>query len=256
MCHELAAVIDRSKRERERLALYGCGKICWLRKFRDSGQFSASDREHSLPSIIEDASQRHQIVFVNGVWRPELSHLGAFAGRRYARRRENEYRLTLEGADMPCHLADRTGVSDRLPMRRSKPRRSLHIELARSGSLTLIEHHVAIERQTRSWPQIIDTEIRLGAQSKLVHGKIVTRRTVAMRIWPRRKVRVAEGAYYGNFSLIKGRALTRNEIEVTLEGKLAQCALKRRDAFARARSCRYDNAHRPCSTARHQPPGL
>ena len=36
---------------------------------------------------------------------------------------------------------------------------------------------------------------------------------------------IAEGAYYDNFALIKGRKLVRNEIDVTLAGPLAQCAL-------------------------------
>ena len=29
-----------------------------------------------LPSIVVAAGERHQIVFTNGVWRPELSRLG------------------------------------------------------------------------------------------------------------------------------------------------------------------------------------
>ena len=35
----------------------------------------------------------------------------------------------------------------------------------------------------------------------------------------------APGAFYDNFTLIKGGRLTRNEIEVMLAGKLAQCTL-------------------------------
>ena len=69
-----------------------------------------------------------------------------------------------------------------------------------------------------------ETEIRLGPQAKLVHGKIVDTGD-AMSSLAHTRVTIEEGAYYDNFALIKSGKLVRNEIEAKLAGKLAQCAL-------------------------------
>ena len=69
----------------------------------------------------------------------------------------------------------------------------------------------------------METEIRLGPQAKLVHGKVIYGGDLSSLA--RTQVAVEEGGYYDNFNLITGGKLVRNEIEVTLKGKLAQCAL-------------------------------
>jgi len=67
----------------------------------------------------------------------------------------------------------------------------------------------------------METEITLHPQAKLVHGKIIRDDThIGLT-----NVSIAEGAYYDNFTLIRGGKLSRNEIEAKLTGPLAQCAL-------------------------------
>jgi Fe-S cluster assembly protein SufD len=95
------------------------------------------------------------------------------------------------------------------------------IDIGESSRLTLIEHHMP---STADIVKIVDTEIHLGAQAKLVHGKIVHGDSAAAHLTMTR-VHVAKGAYYDNFTLIKGGRLIRNEIDVSLAGPLAQCNL-------------------------------
>ena len=73
---------------------------------------------------------------------------------------------------------------------------------------------------------IIETEIELGEQAKLVHGKIVSPQDEAFSVHlSQTTVRVAKGAFYDNFALLGGGKLTRNAIDVTLADEMAQCRL-------------------------------
>lgn len=217
----LATVIERSRKEKESWR-YTDLEALMGKNFADVKGSPVPNRDVPLPSVVGDTSQRRQIVFVNGAWSAELSHLGELPQGVLAGGANNEYRLTLEGATClitaPIELVFMSEPNGEPQESTTK----LNIEVGRSGRLTLIEHHLGMSQQAVA--KIIDTEISLGAQSKLMHGKVLHGESAAVHL-ATTKVHVAEGAYYGNFALIKGRKLVRNEIEVMLEGQLAQCVL-------------------------------
>ena len=166
-----------------------------------------------LPSVVADAAQRHQIVFANGAWRPELSQLGELEGLIEGDAGSG-YRLRLAGqtclVTAPVELVFLSDAPVEAATR-------LSIELGKSGRLTLIEHHAG-----HGAANVVETDISLGAQAKLVHGKIVAGDAAAHLA--RTRVRAEEGAYYDRFAFISGGALVRDEVDVSL-GKSAQCAL-------------------------------
>jgi Fe-S cluster assembly protein SufD len=176
----------------------------------------------SLPSIMSAAGERHQIVFFNGRWQPELSRLGELADIITGNEKTG-YRLVLAGqtclVTAPVELVFVTEAETQ-PLEIDF---NLTVELGASGRLTLIEHHI----QSRGAQNVVasyTTNIQLGAQAKLVHGKVVDVGAF-MSVLSDTHVTIAEGAYYDNFKLIKSGKLLRNEIVARLAGKLAQCAL-------------------------------
>ncbi|HUY69348.1 MAG TPA: Fe-S cluster assembly protein SufD [Alphaproteobacteria bacterium] len=215
----LASVIERSRHDRE------AWKYTPLEKLLagiDLAPASAGDKHKiaggvSLPSITPDADERHQLVFINGAWQRDMSQLGELPFDIIAGDATNGYRLTLAGqtclVTAPVELVFL--AADPATPREIAVR--LHIELGANGRLTLIEHHA-----TAPGAQVIETEITLGAQAKLVHGKILQGEGAHLA---QTHVTVAEGAYYDNFTLIMGGRPARNEIAVDLKGKMAQCAL-------------------------------
>ena len=125
-----------------------------------------------MPSIVARAGERHQIVFVNGVWQAELSQLGELPTGILRGDPETGYRLTLAGqtclVTAPVELVfvtDAGNAAAEINLR-------LSVDLGASGRLTLIEHHLAARRATVAG-SCYETEIKLGPQAKLVHGKIV-----------------------------------------------------------------------------------
>jgi Fe-S cluster assembly protein SufD len=212
----LASVIERSRRDKE----------AW--KYTDLAPLAAqpfapavpakpvsADR---LPSIVKNARERHQIVFVNGVWRPELSRLGELEGILQGGASAG-YRFGLAGqtclVTAPVELiflAETGGAAAEIDLK-------LEVELGASGRLTLIEHHVASSTPAVS---VFETAIRLGPQAKLVHGKVIEAGEASLLA--RTRIEIGEGGYYDNFTLIESGRLVRNEIEAKL-GTMAQCAL-------------------------------
>ena len=95
-----------------------------------------------LPSIVNAAGERHQIVLMNGVWQPELSQLGELKDILQGDP-EKGYRLTLAGqtclVTAPVELVFVTEAGNDPAEINLK----LAIELGASGRLTLIEHHLA-----------------------------------------------------------------------------------------------------------------
>jgi Fe-S cluster assembly protein SufD len=213
----LATVIERSHRDKESWRYTNLDTLLKANYVRPAND--ARLMPHApLPSIIDDASLRHQIVFVNGRWRPEFTQLKGLPNFMEGDA-NNEYRLTLEGqtclVTAPIELVfvtENEGEAAEFATR-------LDVKIGANTSLTIVEHHIGGDAA-----HVIDTNIHLGAQSKLVHGKILHRQKNAAHL-ARTEVRVEEGGYYRNFALIKDTKLARNEIEVTLAGKLAQCAL-------------------------------
>jgi Fe-S cluster assembly protein SufD len=216
----LASVIERSKTDREgwkytSLAPLAAQKFAVPAKAKNAAKMA-------LPSIVGETRERHQIVFVNGVWRPELSRLGELEGLIDGDAQRG-YRLTLAGqtclVTAPVELmfvAETGGQATEINAK-------LTIELGASGRLTLIEHHIA-SQGAEPLAGVYETEIHLGPQAKLVHGKIVNAGNQAASL-AHTHVTIGEGAYYDNFALIMGGKIVRNEIEARLTGKLAQCTL-------------------------------
>jgi Fe-S cluster assembly protein SufD len=208
----LAAVITRSKTERE--------------------SWRYTDLEKLLPKVAEPSvapkqsviacatltALRNNLVFVNGVWDAAQSHMadlptGAFSGDAKA-----GYKLKLEGqtclVTSPVELLFITNQPGEYSTQ-------LDIELGVSGRLTLIER---FETSAYAGTHILHSQINLHPQAKFVHGKIIKGGASHTHL-ALTKVEVAEGAYYDNFTLIKDCKLVRNEIETSLDGKLAQCNL-------------------------------
>jgi Fe-S cluster assembly protein SufD len=213
----LSAIIERSKLERESWR-YTDVKALMARDVDTKAQKPANTR--ALPSIVQDKAQRHQIVFVNGFWDSALSHPGDLP-KNVMTGEKGDYHLTLEGqtclVTAPIELVfltDDKAASAEITT-------TLHITIGDNGRLTLIEHHMG---HGAASARIVDSEIHLGAQAKLVHGKIIHGDGDTGHLTNTR-VHVAKGAYYDNFALIKGGRLVRNEIDVSLNGALAQCNL-------------------------------
>lgn len=213
----LTAVIERSKRDKEGWKYTNLTPLI-AQKFVPVAAISKKTSA-VLPSIVNAAGERHQIVFANGSYQPELSKLGELKDILQGDAKSG-YRLTLAGqtclVTAPVELVF---VSD-AGTDPAEINLKLNIELGASGRLTLIEHHLAPQGTPVC---VYETSIHLGPQAKLVHGRVIYGGDLSSLA--RTQVTVEEGGYYDNFNLITGGKLIRNEIEVALKGKLAQCAL-------------------------------
>lgn len=213
----LASIIERSQRDRESWKYTNLASLA-VQKFVPVAQVKPK-KSIDLPSIVSDAGARHQIVFVNGVLQPELSELGELENILQGNPNAG-YELTLAGqtclVTAPVELVFVTDATDLAEIDLK-----LKVTLGTSGRLSLIEHHLAPKNAAAN---VYETAIHLGSQAKLVHGKVIYGGD-QLTLLARTRVLVDEGAYYDNFNLITGGKLVRNEIEVKLQGKLAQCAL-------------------------------
>ncbi|MGE3623508.1 MAG: Fe-S cluster assembly protein SufD [Bdellovibrionales bacterium] len=216
----LAAVIERSCRDREGWTYTS------LKPLADTPfvpvRAAPEKAGQALPSILDETAQRHQIVFVNGIWQPELSKLGELAGILKGDA-ANGYRLELAGqtclVTAPVELVFLTDTGDTA----GEVNMRLSIELGASGRLTLIEHHVAPDGKAPA-ALVHDVDVRLDSQAKLVHGRVIAAGETVSWLG-RGDIRIGEGAYYDSFTLVTGGRLVRNETESRLTGKLAQCSL-------------------------------
>lgn len=213
----LAKVIERSRRETEDWRYTDVEKL--LGRARVSGATATILSAQGMPCLIDDRAQHQRIVFIDGMYRCEKSQLGQLPATIVQGDNQNGYRLVLAAQSClvtaPLHLVFiASGAVD--------TELKLTVEAGANASLTIIEHHLAQGGGAPS--QMIDMDIRLGEQAKLVHKKILHALTDAAQ-FARTTVQVAEGAYYRSFSLVKDIRLMRNEIDVTLMGPLAQCNL-------------------------------
>ena len=215
MSAALASVIDRSHREREDWRYTNVEKLLAAMK----ANAPANNDTHGLPSIIADVSQRQYIVFRNGVWQKDQSRLATLPAAILQGDSATGYRLTL--AALNCLVTapiELVFLSDG----EAESHLKLSIDVGSNTSLSIIEHHLATGAGNAA--QVIDTDIRLGAQAKLMHKKIV-HHMAGVPAFSRTDVHVEDGAYYRHFLLAKRARLMRNEIDVTLAGSLAQCGL-------------------------------
>ena len=198
------------------------------------------------PALLAD-TPAYRLVFVNGLFRAELSDLGALPKGAFvaplAEVLDDEtlisddesgafallnQALFQDGAlialergtvlDQPVIL---TFVSiDETDGRSSHPR--LVIRLGENSQATVIEHHLGYGEALGLSNLVSSVDLAAGA--KLDHVVLQTEETQVQHIASRR-VTVGRDATYDSFGVTLGAGLSRNEIEVSLEGTGASCAL-------------------------------
>jgi len=228
MSAALASIIDRSRRDREEWRYTDVEKVLAANAVRGDGVPTALtvSRDPSitpsplvagapLPSLMADAAPCQRMVFVGGVWSQEQSTFGDLPTTILQQDATGGYRLTL--AAQSCLV---TAPIELVFVGAGEKSVRLAVEVGANASLTIIEHHI----NDSDMAQVIEMDIRLDPQAKLVHDKIAHGMRGAGH-FARTTVRVESGAYYRNFALIKDTRLMRNEMDVTLAGALAQCGL-------------------------------
>ncbi len=164
-----------------------------------------------------------RLVFLNGDYQSEHSHLNGIPHDILQGNVRDGYQLTL--AEHICLITSPLELVF-LTLPGAMPTETnvkLKITLGANGRLTLIERHETLSGDNLA-AATVETNIDLHDQAKLVHGKIVKGPATAVHL-AHTRVNVAQGAYYDHFALVGGGKLTRNETDVTLAGKLAQCRL-------------------------------
>ncbi len=166
----LAAVIERSRCEKENWRYTPLEKLI----VQDNAlprQNGGGLKKPKPPcrALLATLRLRHQIVFVNGVWNPKLSRLGQLPPGVIESGSNDEYNLVLE--QQTCLITTPIELIFVTQKGAIETNARLNITIGPNARLTIIEHHVGDSVDTSA--QIIETDIRLGAQSKLVHGKIL-----------------------------------------------------------------------------------
>ena len=207
----LATVLKRSREEKENWRYTDLDKLL-------KSASSSSEKDVLHFSKAKAAFEGPCLVFIDGVWTKEQSCFGDLPPSILEGNAKDGYRFILEGqtclVTLPVELLFLTTEN------KGEVTTKIYVELGKSGRLTLIERH---ETEAGCDPHILETTIKLHHQAKLVHGKIVNGSSQSIHL-AKTTISVAEGAYYDNFTLIKGGKLTRNELDASLIGKLAQCA--------------------------------
>ncbi|HAX92054.1 MAG TPA: Fe-S cluster assembly protein SufD [Rhodospirillaceae bacterium] len=164
---------------------------------------------------------RHRLVIVDGVFRDDLSARQELPNEFFDRceEKDNCYALTLW--NRTCLAIDPIEVLfvNTHQVAANEATTKIKIALGKSSRLTLIEQHVGLNGAASA--RLIEMDIELDAQAKLVHGKIVTGGQSSLH-HARAMVRVAAGAFYDHFALVAGGKLVRCEKEVALVGEMAE----------------------------------
>lgn len=163
-----------------------------------------------LPAAIAPV----RLVFIDGTYRADLS---VTAGLPEDFIWEDSNGLFLRVCPQTClvlrplELLFLTGAA-----RESAP--NIRLTLGANSRLTLIERHLHQGGSfCASMPEI---KIVLEEQAKLVHGKIVSGGKTGIHIGAL-NARIAAGAFYDFFGLIKDGLLTREQTDLFLKGELA-----------------------------------
>lgn len=167
---------------------------------------------------------RHRLVIVDGLFRDDLSARQELPDEFFDRctEKDNCYALTLW--NQTCLAIDPIELLfvNTRQASANEATTKIKIALGQSSRLTLIERHVDVGAAMNA--RLIEMDIELDAQAKLVHGKMVSGGAGGLH-HARALVRVERGAFYDHFALIKDGGLTRCEKEVTLAGELAEARL-------------------------------
>ncbi len=157
---------------------------------------------------------KSRLVFLNGVWRPELSRFGSVPSCILMGDLESGYELTL--GEQTCLISQPIELvfeSDENAPKEIAIKFAYHI--GKSGRLTLLENFEGC-----SVPVRMESAINLQERAKFVHGKIADGKHKALH-----EVSVAMGGYYSNFCLLHNALCMSNDMHVLLNGEEAQAAL-------------------------------
>lgn len=176
-----------------------------------------------MPSL-DKGDFRHRLVFVDGRFRADLCLFGALSPSIISGTDEDGYRLSLNAdtclALTPLELLFiTTAAPDPVTSHVA-----LHIEVGASGRLTIIDHHISLGAGAPHAATFAKT-IALGPHAKLIHAKLQRQAHDHIHLASTHAY-VAAGAYYDNFTLLAGGAMTRNDINVILQEPQAQVRLQ------------------------------
>ncbi len=197
-----ATLLQESKDERE------SWRYTSLTPYEKEGFVAASDkRQVSLPAPLALA----RLVFVGGQYRADLSQEAGLPEGFIAREKDGVCCLRVQAQTClvlrPLELLFiGCGESDT----------NIKLTLGANSRLTLIERHIG-QDASASLPRM---DIVLEEQAKLVHAKTVTGGARALHV-SKTKTRLAAGAFYDFFVLVRDGGLTRCEKDVVLAGELA-----------------------------------
>ena len=201
----LASFINRSQQERED----------W--RYTDLKALLAKPRPTLAvnANLKSDSGDHPRLVFVDGVFESKQSRFGAIPSCILMGDSETGYKLTL--GEHTCLVAQPIEMifanSAHAPQ---EVNIKLTIEIGANGRLTLLKNHLPSAVVTT-----LECDVHLFEHAKFVHGRILSGGAhVALT-----NVRAEAGAYYNNFSLIRGAHPVRSEINVELCGPEAQAAL-------------------------------
>lgn len=202
----LAAFLDRSRRDKEDWRYTDLQAL--LKKRVPSVSKTA------IP-VAASESDSARIVFLNGVFQPQKSHFASVPSCLLMGDLETGYSLTL--GEHTCLIAHPIELvfetDDQAP---TEIALKFTIDIGKNGRLTLLENFLYSQI-----PTTIETTINLQANAKFTHGKIVSGGTHLASL----SARLARGAYYGHFALLRGASPVRDEMDVSLDGEEAQAVL-------------------------------
>lgn len=217
-----AATIARSEQQRE------SWKYTSLKRLKDITFVPMTPEDNLmqryLPTGKEFGQLDNTLIFVNGVC-TSASYTPDFAPGILQGTASTGYELLLD--DHTCMAT--TPLEIVYLFIPDCPARAVHtnlqIRLGHNCRLTMIERHLsAVEEGSYALAHTLETNIILAPQAKLTHAKIIQGGAAAAHL-ATTNVTVGQGAYYDNFALVQSAGLTRNEIQVALQGTMAQCNL-------------------------------
>lgn len=174
----------------------------------------------ALPAPL--AAENQRLVFVNGIFMPVLSVMAQLpAGLLHAE--TNHLTLTLAAetclAPQPLELLFVWTKAETAQQSAAQ----LTLRLGNHARLTLHERHVSLGTGA-AHAALVKLNINLAEQAKLLHSRFQTLSETDYHL-ATTTAALAKGAYYDQFCLTTGAALSRHTINVTLAAAEAQTRL-------------------------------
>jgi len=203
----VSAIIERSKRDKE----------AW--RYTDLEKLLSREPAPTFVALPHPEALKieQSVVFMNGVFSAERSNFGMLSAAILHGDAKSGYRLTLAAQSClvtaPIELVFLGDAAHETHLK-------LDIDVGPNASAMLLSRHVAMGTALVT----IESRIHLASHAKLQHQKFLMGDGHGTHL-ARTEVKIDDGAYYRNFSMIKDTRLVRNEIDVTLAKPMAQCAL-------------------------------